>query len=288
MNQEEFAATLGVSLRTYQNKEKTELDLSYSQFILIQELLGQHSEDFWLLFLETDEHKDYRLYRKLRWLISENSHDEAKEILKKFDSKRKEPHMLINQFLSIARIKLNMDLSDKEAIDGLWQALSMTKANFEEANLKEYRLTFNEIAIISEIAVRLYETEEKSRAITMLQDLEQNIEESFTTEEDRALLLPPLLFDLSNMLGDFDRNEESIEICEKALRIGKSNSNFRFHPKIHYNMARRKLKLGEERCIWEPLLVRAYQGALMQGDGLAAKTIKEDANTNFGISLGGD
>ena len=61
------------------------LNMDIWQFISTLELLSQPTEDFWLLYLDSDEYESYEKYRKIRRSLSYGLFDEAKANVDAFD-----------------------------------------------------------------------------------------------------------------------------------------------------------------------------------------------------------
>lgn len=78
MSQVDLANKLFVGQKQISRYENGEAQLNLWQFIAIFELLGKPTEDMWLLFLETHEHKTYRLYKELKTQLRNREHENAR------------------------------------------------------------------------------------------------------------------------------------------------------------------------------------------------------------------
>jgi len=285
LTQEQLAVRLFTDARQVRRLENGEVDMEIWQFISMLELLGCPAEDFWLLYLDSKEFDGYRTFRHVKRLLSERKFDEVKSELPKLEKGKLSEQPFIKQFVARAKIKIDETITDDEAIKKLYSVMKMSNPKYEESKISEYRLTYNEINIIIDLAGRLSKIGERDRAIALQMAVIDNRKKSRTTEEDRAALFPVIMSNLSTVFGHAGRYKESLKICNEAIEICREYNNLRFVPKILYNMAYGHFYLGEEEQIIKPIVVRAYHCAYAIGDTKAANTIKKDAEKNLGITI---
>jgi len=283
INQEELAARLHIGTRQLSRIETGEKDLDIWQMMTILEALGHPTEDFWLLYLDSVEYENYKEYRRIKRLLREKRYTEVREHLPSFEQSALVKHPFIQQFISQARIEADIDMPPEQAIEELYKVIKMTRSDFDESKIPDYRLSYNEICIIACIVTKLSALGRFEHAISLTKAIIESRERIRVSEEDKAHLLPVLLFNVSTMLGREEKFKESLKYCTDALEAAREYNNFRLVPGILYNMASCYRILGEEEHIYKTHLMRAYHCAYAIGDNRIAKIIKNDAECSFGI-----
>jgi len=285
LSQEEMATRLFIDQKRISRIEKGVVKADIWQLMQMLELLGYPSEDFWLLYLDSEEYRGYRTYRLLKRQLWENDFKNAEITLNEIKKSPLARQSLINQFLEVAEVKLYTSISEKDAIKRLYDAICLSIPHFDELMISEYRLTHNEIYILIEIAGCLSRMGEKERAINIAQSIVESRENSRTSEEDRAKLYPAVMFNLSNYLGQSGRTKEALKVCSSAIEICRENSNLKPVPHLLLNIASCYHILGEQEHVYKTYLIRAYHAAYAYGDYELGQRIKKYAEEDFGISI---
>jgi DNA-binding XRE family transcriptional regulator len=285
LTQEQLAEQLLMSSRHLGRVESGGANLDVWQYMTVMEIMGEPPGDFWLLFLETKEYEEYRAFRYLKNLLANDRSVEAREFLPNFENGLKSKQPFVRQFVAWAKVVVDEELSNEVAIEALHEVIRMSKPNYDEKKVETYRLTYNEVVSIIEIAGRLFETGQEERAIALATAIVKNKDKTRATEDDRAIFLPSLMFNLSTMLGRTGKYKESLKLCNQAIEICREYSNLRAIPDLLYNIACCHHLLGEEEQVYKTYLIRAYYSAYALGQNEAAKMIKKDAEESFGIII---
>ena len=269
----------------HQISEDSKQFLSIRRFTEVLELLGYPSEDYWMLYLDSKEYEACRMYKRIKRLLRDRKHDDVRDILPNFESESLAKWSFIKQFIARVKVKVDREISNEDAVKKLLEAIRMSTPMFDESRVAEYRLTYNEFYVISDMASRIFETGEKDRAINLVKSLIKSRVNSRTSEEDRATLFPAAMSNLSTMLGRAGKYKESLKICNEAIEICREYNNMRFLPGILHNKASCLKKTGEEEHVYKTDLIRAYHCAYAMGDNEEALYIKKDAEEDFGIII---
>ena len=219
MSQEELADRLYISTRQLSRIETGESDMDVWQFVTVLELLGQPTEDFWLLYLDSAEYDEYRTYRNVKRLLRERRYPEARDAITELEKKGLSKRPFISQFLIYAKVKVSREMSPKEALEELYRAMHMSRPDFDEKSVIEYRMTYNEIHIACEIANNLDNLGEIDRAEAFYKGMIASRENIRASEEDKAALLPAVMFNLSTILGKSGKLKEALKLCNQALEL---------------------------------------------------------------------
>jgi len=238
---------------------------------------------FGFFYLESKEYDDYRLFRQLKREIGGNELNKAKTTYEKLKNSPLVERHAIYQFLEYVRICLDEELKGEAAIAELYEALHEPRESFEPEKILKRRLTYNEVYILSEISSEYFDMGDYDEAINITQALIDSRENSRTSEDDRAKLLPVLMFNLSNYLGKAGRIKESLEVCEQAVKLCREYSEYRCMPQLLHNMATGFRLIGEKENIYRPILMRAYHTACAFWEFDVVKLIEKEAEEKFGI-----
>lgn len=285
LSQEEMATRLFIEQKRISRIETGKVKVDIWQLMQMLELLGYPSEDFWLLYLDSEEYEGYRTYRLLKRQLWERDFDKANVTMNNITQRPLAKQPFIAQFLELAKVMLEEKLSHKDAIEELFKAIKLSIPTFDVSKIHEYRLTYNEIYILIEMAGNYSKMEDKDSAICITQAIIESRENSRTSEEDRARLFPALMFNLSNYYGQSGRVKEALKACNQAIEICREYSNFNDVPAILLNTASCHYLLGEQHHIYKTHLLRAYHTAYAHGDFELGKRIKADAKRDFDITI---
>ena len=271
LTQEEMAEKLHMSVRNYQRMEKDGNTIDMWRFIEIMELLGKRSEDYWMMFLETEEYKGYDAYKQLKKTLSNEDVREATGLIKEIESKPLIERPFIKQFIMYAKVVIANELMPKQAIEKLVETIQISIKEFDEDKISEYKLTYNEIFILGSMSAHLFEMGEHDRAIAISKTIIENKDNIRVTDIDKSHTLPWLMSGLAWKLGNANRHKEALKTCKDAISISHEYGKFGNIPELTYYMAISHYKLGEEEAIWKTCLVRAYHCAHAMGKSELAK-----------------
>ena len=285
LSQEDMAEQMFISVRQLARLESGEASMDIWQFITTSELLGAPTEDFWLLFLDSGEYAGYRDYKRLKRQLSVDDWSEAKKIVADFETSLLMRQPMVKQFIEFVKISIELGWSTSNAADALLEAMRISKTNFDESKLAEYRMTYNEIHIAIALAHCFSATGEHDKAISMVQAMIDGRKNIRATDEDSMFVYPALYYALAWVLGAADRHKEALKACEKAVDACREYSSLRRIPEILFFLAKCYQKLGEEQHIIKTHLVRAYHVAYGIGRNDLAVFIKDSAHEDFNVII---
>ncbi|MCL2840265.1 MAG: helix-turn-helix domain-containing protein [Defluviitaleaceae bacterium] len=286
LSQTDIAEKLNISQQKVSKIEKGYKDVTIWEFASIAQVVGQPTENFWMLYLDTDEYEAYRKYRELNLLLRSNSRlDEARKFLPYFEKTKLAKEPFIKQFIAYAHVVTNEDLTAEQAIIDLEKIIKMTMKDYNETEVINKRMTYHEILIVTEIAFKLYDLKEYDRSIELIKAILKGRENAKTTEDDRRILFPSLTYTLAGFLRKAGRIEEALSTSFEALKLEKKYSTYGNTPWLHYNIACCQRILKEEVYVYKSHLEQAYYCARAHGDNESAAIIKKDAEENFGILI---
>jgi len=287
VSQEELADRLYMNQRSLSRIETGETEIDVWRFMSFMELLGMPTEDFWLMYLDTQEYDDYRMYKQIKNLLWKGELAETKELVEEFENRiegnKLSKHGFVRQFIAYVKTATDETISDEQAIENLIEAMCICRPNFDESKVAEYHLTYNEINILGAIAVRASKIGNIEQSINLYKALIDNRENIKASDEDMWGVIPNLMSGLTTLLGRAKRYKESLDYCNKALEASRKSGYLLTLPGILVNMASGYQLIGEPKEVYLTYLYRAYQCALAFGDERYIKSIKKTAEKSFGI-----
>jgi len=285
LSQEEMAEQLFISTRQLARIEAGEAGMDVWQFITTLELLGSPTEDFWLLYLDSSEYASYKDYKRLKWQLANGDWSQAKSIIADIENGPLVKQPLVKQFVSYVKTAIEMTTPSADVISALLSAMHMSRPGFDENKIAEYRMSYNEISIALDIAAGLSTLGEHDRAMLIIQSMINNRESNKVSEEDKAMLFPPLYSALAGVLRIAGRYKEALKAYGNAIETSREYNNLRRIPEMLCGMAYCYHKLGEEEHIYKTHLVRAYHVAYGIGRNEAATAIKKDALEHYNVVI---
>jgi len=283
--QAEMAEKLFMSQRQLSRIENGQSDLDMLSFYSILEILGYRTEDFWLLYLETDEYANYRTFKELKNLASQQKFGQIQEKLQELENSPLMNYPFIQQYISMIKARIAPALSVDERIELLMDTISQTIKNFDDRKIKDYKMTFPEVSSVYELANAYSRKEDYQKAIQITGDLLENIDEMKLSQEDKNGIVPLLYLNLgywNEFIGDYHKGLKYAQLSWAAC---KETGNFRFIHYSLYRIAKSTFLLGEDEAFYKPWLLRAYHTACGLGDYDVAKTMKEEALNEMGVVI---
>jgi len=293
LSQEEMAERMFISVRQLARIESGEAGMDVWQFINALELLGSPTEDFWLLYLDSDDYTAYREYKRLKRRLSVGDLMECTEIVSVIEGSALINQPVVKQYVAYAKIALELqtqrnaqaDIPYNDMVERLLSVIRMSKPGFVEADIAAYRLSYNEIQLAMLLAQCLSAMGAHDRAIILLRSMINSREGAKVSEDDRAMLFPPLHYVLACLLSNAAKYREALKACETAIEICREYNNMFNIPTMLCTLAWCYFQLGEEEQIYKTHLQRAYHMAYAIGRNQAAATIKTDALKYYNIVL---
>jgi transcriptional regulator with XRE-family HTH domain len=299
LTQAELAGRLLISQRHVARLESNETRLDVWQFVALTEIMGQRTEDFWLLYLDTEEYEHYIMFKRLKLILrNKGSENEVAELVSKLKDGALGEKPLLKQFLRFAEIEIghlaepavketglrNSAENPEDMLAKLDGVLRMSIPDFDESQVHTYRLTYNERAIIAKMANVLRMTGEIDKAIGLAAALVDNVENSNMSHEDIAATLPNGLINLATMYGMANRIDECLACNERLISVCREYKTYRFIPQALQNKANCLYLTGKGESDYKPLLLEAYYSAKAMGDDYFADFIKDKVTKTLKIA----
>lgn len=238
------------------------------------------------------ENEDLRLYLmkyELRQAYIQNDYEKSEQLLKECKPLLSEfspaDHQLYEEIDVLLRLHKN-EITNGEALERLENAIRLTCPKYNRDKLSKF-LTFEEILILNNIALRLNYEGRKDKTIEILYHIKKYYDMHICDAEEALRTQPMVLYNLSKHLGLAGRYDESIDVCNCGIKLARDTGRCSCLASTLYNLAyilNKRNKPGDkEASLYNAKL--AYYFACAMGNDRSkehyAKFILENHNINI-------
>lgn len=191
---------------------------SKANFDALMQRMGKSGEIYYAFVSEKDFEIQEIKYKIRNHLIA-MEYDKANELIQKLEKEKESKESLNKQFILYMKaiIKKSKGEDLETVLDLLHSAIKITIPNFNEKKLCNYLLTDDDITIINNIAVVYSLMNHRRKAINLLYEVIDYIEDNCIDTKSKVELLPMIFYNLSKWLDLEHRYEEAIEICNLGI-----------------------------------------------------------------------
>jgi len=276
VSQEELATKLFISRRKLSRVESGQSELSIMEFITAFSVLGYPTSNFWVNYLDSEEFEGYRQYQKINKGLKHDDITVIREAFPLFQQSSLTKLYLMDQFSAFIEIIIDAKSGDNQKLQRLDNTLKMSIPNFQIEEMLSFEFSYNEVLILSEIALTDQRIGNKASAIKVLKVLVNNIATMRVTAEEKPIFLPKIIVKLCELLIETNEHDEIMALCEMAFDFANQSRNHHFLPTISYTMGVSSFKSGATEDHYKPLLVTAYHSARAVGQNDLANKINEE------------
>jgi len=257
----------------------------------IMQRLGRDINLYKNFFLSRDDFILVQLRDRIYILIAECKFSIAAKLIDELEKiKRVTKSKVIKQFIKMIRAILfanNHDEPQPEFPIMLTEALHITCPQYNEKDIEKYHLTFNEIAIISQIAGYYGDTNNLDRSVQIYNRLCKNINANYSDEVEKARTYSSVLFNYSSTIGRAQHYAEAIEVITEGENFERNRGRLIELPSFLFNRAYILLLMSKkEECI--PYFALSYYGASLfsnYGQEYYLPIIQGTMRENFGFDF---
>lgn len=212
---------------------------------------------------------------------------EIADLLRQYENCGEAMDAMEEQFYcqSKAMVAMGRDGMYQAALPLLMKCISLTIPQFSIPMPKRYKvLTFDEIRIISCIAVAEYETGNTEDAKALMSYLKDYLNQDHIDLEEKAKLYPMILFNLSNWMGKEQRNEIAYALCEEGIDFCILHGKLSAFPFLIFNKGYSLAKMNRMKEA-EPYIRQACTIFEALKDYRRAEQCKNGFEQSFSIRL---
>ena len=213
----------------------------------LMERLGVENS-FFDMYVNCDEMELYELLQEVAKDIADGKVEELELRTQRLEELVKDPSGIEGQFLYYAKgeIARKRGASEEEVMDWLMRAIHITLPKFDGENpLENKLLTFDEIIIINNIAMKHARTGNLGTALRLGFWLKKYMEEKMVDSKQKTAKYPVILFNLTNWLGVKNRFEDALKISLEGIDFCIKNGNLIMLPRLLFNKACALAELGQ-------------------------------------------
>ena len=277
------------SVPTLKRIENDECHSSIFTLEAIMQRLGRDINLYNHFFLSKEDFIATQLRDRINTMIIERNYAGASKLLKEFETMENvKRHNVLRQFVETVKAIIFANEQSgphPDFPDMLMKALKITCPQFEESDIDNYHLTFNEIVIIIQYAGYLGDTGDSSRSAEIYERLRRNLNGKYVDEVEKAKTYSTVLFNCSTSLGRAGKRRESQGSILECDQFERTRRRLIELPGLAFNKGYNMLMTGEKA---ESLayFAQAYYGASMfskYGQSADMGIIRKVVEDHFGI-----
>ena len=252
---------------------------------MLLERLG-YSDFTFDVFISERDYKSAQTVHRARQLYNLGKKKEAKVLIDSLDKKYDVLRLQDRQFcdnMETMFLYENGEITTEQALKNYISILERSSGRFSLDSLPTV-VYFEEMNLLNCISNCYASLGRMDISIKMLYHMKRIHDSNIIDELESLRTIPAILYNLSKYLGLSKRYDESIEISEQAVEIGKRTSQVRMLPQAMYNLGWALVKRGrpQDRERARMVLEEAFQlSRVMSGESKRTKNIKRFINENF-------
>lgn len=267
--------------RGIQIPQKEKLDV-------ILEKLGLNSNVLYSNLLTAEESNVYSKRQELLNLLFQKKYKEAEALIGELETAYAFQKITNRQFLLYVKAVIISDGStDKEYVrNTIIDAIKVTIADFSIKYIKDYMLSRQETILINMLAVNYHDVGDVSKAVEILNSVKTSLDATHMNFDDleKSDILPLILYNLTKYLGEIQRYEEAIDLCDYTIKLFVRHNNVRLLPQVILNKACDTYEIGDKETS-KRLFYQAYYCCDAFGYYVERDTIKDQAKKHFGLVI---
>ena len=205
--------------------------------------------DVFLQYSSKEEMKQVEICSQIVQKIANYEYEGLEELVNRFERTITKGDILNSQYCRFTRIILKQreDADWERGSRELEAVLRMTKPNgITMKGILKGLLTYNEMAILINIARDYRKLGKREEALEILYGLKQYMDTHMIDHEEKVQKYPMILFHLSNLLMDEKQYREVVELCDQGISISKENNRFCLFSRLLINRGIALMELQEK------------------------------------------
>ena len=224
--------------------------------------LGRDINKYFTTFPKKDDFEAKQIRDEIISLLSDLKFDSAEILLLKIKNKKSFCSGVGLQFIKKAEAAIfasREGYNHPQYINMLIECIKITKPNYDEDMVHKYRLMYNELVIINQIAIFYCESSETSRGIKLFERLKESMDLYYIDSNEKIKMYGTILYNLSKFLGIKERYIEALNFIKDGVNMEISHRRLSLLPLFAINKACDLLELKNKKES-VPYFVMAFYG----------------------------
>ena len=229
--------------------------------------LGRDINKYYTSFIGPSDFREKQIRDEIISRLADFKYEEAEELLAVLRDKKSYKSKGNLQFIKIAEAEIYASrngYNNPEYFGMLKSALKITKPGFDEERTDEYRLTYNEIGIIQQLAIHYCESDEMERGCRLFEMLRDSMNFFYKDGKEKVRMYTSLLYNYSKCLGLMGRHLEALDIIDEGEIIELCHDRVNLLPGFAVNLAFNWYGMGKIKES-VPYFAMAYYGSCLFG-----------------------
>ncbi len=225
LTQEDLADGI-CSVPTLSRIENGERMPTRNHFDMLLQRLG-YSEMYVDFFTDRHDFQIHELRTKTRRAYITGDYTLAEKHFREFESLVRDKTQIDQQFLMLYQILLHEeDYTNDEKLTLYEAALRLTCPGYNCNHIPRVT-SYDEIILLNNIAICYYLAENHDRAISILMSLKLYYDRNVVSSQEALRTQPMILYNLSKCLGQAQRYDECIAICDAGVHLARTTGRCR-------------------------------------------------------------
>jgi len=260
-------------------------------FSRLMERLGINASNFYFSASSLVELSFYNTYHEINTLITGRNYEEATIKMPKLmgiecqldkdDGSNIREQMILTLRCGIAQGRGEDAIIRQEMV---LSALLLSIPNFDENDIAERMLTYDEISLLNMLATAYSDLGKTEKTINILYQVKQSMDKFYLDEHEKIKGYSMTLYNLADTLGLDGRHSETLEICEIAIQHCVRFGNARLLPYIKFYKAC-ALYYSNKMQGYEKLLIESIIAIRIQEDLMGAKIREDFIKNEMGLEM---
>jgi len=221
--------------------ERGERQPGWDKFEKLMQRLGESAGKYYREYTMTPQDREYSKKKQTLMHLTRKGDAEsikdAKGLISELEQDAKFIKDRLNkQFILCINAIIAHHQKDYQTMYNLaLEGIKITKPSFDEENIDKYTLFFVEISLINQIAIAHKFISSLEKSTSILLRLKSCLDRGHAGEEEYGKTYMQIQFNLSNNLGQLQRYDECLPICEAGAKYCDKRDDSFFLPLFMYN-----------------------------------------------------
>ncbi|MCL1989288.1 MAG: hypothetical protein FWG67_00195 [Defluviitaleaceae bacterium] len=244
--------------------------------------VGRYPYYYTYNFVSNEEWEVYKLKNKIDFLISRDRFESAEKLIYKVENKKFFKTGIGLQFITSAKIICSSVLTIDEQLEQFKVAINITIPKFDEKNIEDYFLSYDEIKLINRIAACYHNKKNYRKVVNITEALLSNLDKNYIDDKAKFRLYVTLLFNYCDAMLELNEYSETMSLAIKGWNLSLAYNFFIHLPKFALVIAKCYLWRNDHTSSLAYISLSYYLSLLTKSETYSEIAL-EFAINNFGV-----